>query len=340
MKSGSRLPRSIRPQKFMDSMVRLNNAHRVKHRNQAVCVTCKEGKQKMKIVFGPASIELAEKVAELTGCEKVSVAYKMFPDGESYIRLEGNVQDEHVAIVQTTCAPQDSRLMQLAFMTAAAKRNNARKVTAIVPYLAYARQDKIFLPGENVSIETVAHMLKTAGVDALITVNIHAETALSKFPFPAKNLSAIPLLAEYFKQKGYKKAFALAPDKGAMYIAKQAQAVLDGEAGYLEKQRDRYTGQIIQTGKDLNVKGKTVIIFDDIISTGGTIVGAAKILQEQGAAKVFAACVHPLLIGDAETRILNAGIEEIVGTDSIPSRNSKVTIAPLIAKALKALKSG
>ncbi|MEM3357080.1 MAG: ribose-phosphate pyrophosphokinase-like domain-containing protein, partial [Candidatus Bathyarchaeia archaeon] len=97
----------------------------------------------MKIVLGPASTALAEKVAELIGCEKVPVAYKAFPDGENYIRLEGDVQDEHVAIVQTTCAPQDSRLMQLAFMAAAAKRNNAQKVTAIVPYLAYARQDKI-----------------------------------------------------------------------------------------------------------------------------------------------------------------------------------------------------
>lgn len=296
----------------------------------------------MKIVLGPASTALAEKVAELTGCEKVPVAYKMFPDGESYIRLEGNVQDEHVAIVQTTCAPQDSRLMQLAFMAAAAKTNGARRVTAVVPYLAYARQDRLFLQGENISIKTIAHMLGEAGVDALITVNIHQEKAFEMFPkqWTKKNLTAIPLLAEYFVKLSYAKAFALAPDKGAMYIAQQAQQVLGGEAGHMEKQRDRYTGQTSQTIKGLNVKGKTVIIFDDIISTGGTIVGAAKILQEQGAAKVFAACVHPLLIGDAEKRILDAGVEEIVGTDSVPSRNSKVTLAPLIAKALKALKSG
>jgi len=294
----------------------------------------------MKIILGPASTALAEKIAELTGYEKVPVAYKRFPDGENYIRLEGNVQDEHVVVMQTTCAPQDNRLMQLAFMAAAAKRNKARKVTAVVPYLAYARQDKIFLAGENVSIETVAHMLKAAGVDALVTVNIHAESALSNFPFPAKNLSAIPLLAEYFVQKGMKKAFALAPDKGAMYIAQQAQSVLQGEAGHLEKQRDRYTGQTSQTGKGLNVKGQTVIIFDDIISTGGTIVGAAKILRELGAARIFTACVHPLLIGDAEKRILDAGVDEIVGTDSVPSHASKVSLAPLIAKALKALKSG
>lgn len=294
----------------------------------------------MKIILGPASTALGEKIAELTGYEKVPVAQRTFPDGESYVRLEGNVQNEHVVIVQTTSTAQDTRLMQLAFMADAAKRNGAQKVTATVPYLAYARQDKIFLQGEGISIETIAAMLKAAGVDALVTVNIHAENALKKFPFPAKTLSAIPLLAEHFVHKGYAKAFALSPDKGAMYIAEQAQAVLGGEAGHLDKQRDRRTGQTTQTGKDLDVKGKVVIIFDDIISTGGTIVGAAKILREQGAARIFTACVHPLLVGDAEKRILAAGVDEIVGTDSVPSSVSKVSLAPLIAKALKAQKSG
>jgi ribose-phosphate pyrophosphokinase len=291
----------------------------------------------MKIILGPASTALAEKIAELTGLEKIPVVHKVFPDGENYLRLEGNVQNEHVAIVQTTSYPQDNRLIQLAFMAAAAKTNNATKVTAVVPYLAYARQDRIFLQGENASTETVAAMLHAAGIDQLITVNIHAENVLKRFPFPAKTLTAIPLLAEHFVKRGFQKAFALAPDKGAMYIAEQAQQVLQGEAGNLEKQRDRHTGQTTQTGKHLNVKGKVVIIFDDIISTGGTIVGAAKILKEQGAEKIFAACVHGLLIGDAEKRILDAGVEEIVATDSVPSKNSKVTLAPLISQALKAL---
>lgn len=294
----------------------------------------------MKIIIGPASKELGEKTAELTNLEAVQVSLKTFPDGEVYIRLESSVNCEHVAIVQTTSPPQNDRLMQLAFLADAAKRNGAHNVTAVVPYLAYARQDKVFLPGEGISIETLARMLKGAGIDALVTMNIHSENALKKLPFPAINLSAIPLLAEYFVQKGFKKAFALAPDKGAMYIAEQAQEVLGGDAGHLEKQRDRYTGQTRQTGKGLKVKGQAVIIFDDIISTGGTIIGAAKILREMGAAKIFTACVHPLLIGDAENRILDAGVEEIVGTDSIPSNISKVSLAPLIANALKAQESG
>ncbi len=294
----------------------------------------------MKIILGPASSVLGEKLSELTGLEKIQVGQRTFPDGESYVRLLGDVKSEHVIIVQTTSAPQDTRIMQLAFMVNAAKRNGAKKITAVVPYLAYARQDKAFLPGENISIETISAMLHVAGIDTLITVNIHAEDTLSRFPFPSKNLSAIPYLAEYFVEKGYKGAFALAPDKGAMYIAKQAQKILGGDAGHLEKQRDRQTGQTYQKALNIDVKDKTVIIFDDIVSTGGTIVGAAKILRDLGAKQVFVACVHPLLIGDAERRMQNAGIIEIIGTDSVPSKTSKVTLAPLLAKEVQALKSG
>jgi ribose-phosphate pyrophosphokinase len=293
----------------------------------------------LKVISGPASKELAEAVSALTGYQNIPVASKVFPDGESYVRLEGSVQGEKVAIVQTTCPPaQDGRLIQLAFMADAAKRGGAVKVTAVVPYLAYARQDKTFLAGEGISVETIARMLRAAGIDELLTVNIHSEQALGQFPFPTKTVSAIPLLAQYFVQKGFKGAFALSPDKGAMYIAKQAQEVLGGDAGHLDKVRDRYTGQTKQTAEGLNVKGQTVIIFDDIISTGGTIVGAAKILREQGAEHVFCACVHGLLIGDAQKRILDAGVEEIVGTDSVPGGVSKVSLAPLLSQELRAQK--
>ena len=288
----------------------------------------------MKIVLGPASTQLGESIANLLSMEKVPVHFKAFPDGENYVRLEGSVQGEDAVIVQTTSPPQDSRLLQLALIADAAKRNGAGRVTAVVPYLSYARQDKVFLQGETVSIELVARMLKTAGVDRLITVNVHQEGILGRFPFPAKNVSAIPLLAEHFRRKGLEEAFALAPDEGAMHIVEEAKKVLGGECGYLDKRRDRYTGLISVEKKSLRVKGRPVVIFDDIISTGGTIVAAAKILKELGAGKVYAACAHALLIGDAEKRILEAGVEEVVGTDSVPSRVSKVSLAPLIAAEL------
>jgi len=290
----------------------------------------------MKIISGPASTALAEAVSAQSGIPIVPVVSKIFPDGESYVRLEGEVAGEKVAIIQTTCPPaQDGRLLQLAFLADCAKRAGATSVSAVVPYLAYARQDKIFLTGEGISIETLARMLKASGIDELLTVNIHSEPTLAQFAFRAKSLSAIGLIADYFVKKGHKHAYALAPDKGAMYIAQQAQAVLGGDAGHLSKTRDRHTGQTVQTAEGLKVTGQTVIILDDIISTGGTIVGAAKILKEQGAAHIFCGCVHGLLIGDAQKRILDAGVEEIIGTDSVPGATSKVSLAPLISQTLK-----
>ena len=287
----------------------------------------------MKVIVGPASILLAEQVAQTLGVESVPVAFKVFPDGENYVRLEGNVQNEEVAIIQTTSPPQDARLIQLAFIADAAKRNGAEKITAVVPYLAYARQDKVFLEGEPISADTVARMLNAAGVERLITVNFREEM-LSQFPFPAMNLSAIPLLAEYFLKRGHSEAFAVSPDKGAIRIAEEAQKTLGGECGYLEKTRDRYSGLVSMEAKTFDVKDKTVIIFDDIISSGGTIVAAAKILRELGPRHIYVACVHPLLIGQAEQLILRAGVEEIVGTDSVPSSVSKVSLAPIISREL------
>jgi ribose-phosphate pyrophosphokinase len=141
-------------------------------------------------------------------------------------------------------------------------------------------------------------------------------------------------LAEYFVKRGYAKAFALSPDEGAVHIAKEAGNILGGEYGYLEKSRNHYTGQVSMEKKTLDVKGKTVIIFDDIISTGGTIIAAAKILKELNPENIYVACVHPLLIGEAEKLIRQAGVDEIVGTDSVPSSVSKVSLAPVISKEL------
>ena len=291
----------------------------------------------MIVTPGPASQELGKKIAELLKTATITVHFKKFPDGESYIRLEGDAKGKDVAIIQTAGPPQDTNILQLCLMADAARSLGAKEVTAVTPYMAYARQDKQFLLGEAISVKTIARFLASSGVTRLITVNIHAEQVLANFNFATKNLSAIPLLAQHFKNKGYKGALALAPDKGAADYAKEAARILEGEHGWLHKERDCYTGQISTEKKELNVKGKIAIVFDDIISTGSTIVNAVKILKEQGARKVFATCAHPLLIGDAQNKIIQSGVEEIVGTDCIPSSVSKVSVAPLIAEALKTL---
>jgi len=292
----------------------------------------------MLIVPGPASLELGKKIAELLKAKVANIVFKRFPDGESYIRFEGELREEIVVVVQTTSPPQDMNLFQLFLMTDTARDMGAERVVAVVPYMAYSRQDTRFLHGEAFSIQTVAKLMKEAGVDQLITVNMR-QKVLERFPFPAQTVSAIPLLAEHFKNKGLEGAFALAPDEGAKEYAIAAARVLGGGYGWRHKERDRYTGAIIFREEEFDVKGKDAIVFDDIISTGSTTADTVKMLKTQGAKRVFSACVHPLLVGDAERKIMSNGAEEIVGTDCVPSVVSKVSVAPLLAKAIAGMEA-
>jgi ribose-phosphate pyrophosphokinase len=288
----------------------------------------------MIVVPGPASQSLGKKIAEKLNVQTVPVILKTFPDGEYALRFEGDLAGEEVVLVQTTGPPQNTNVMQLLLMLDTAKDLGAKKVTAVVPYLAFARQDKRFLGGEAVSAETVVKLIEACGVDSFVTVNIHSENTLKKFNVPTKNLSAITLLAEHFKSQGLDGAFSLSPDKGAVRLAEEADRVLCGGHGWLRKERDRYTGEIQVEEKSLNVKGRNVIVFDDIISTGGTTARAIEMLKSQGARKVYSACVHPLLIGEAITKIVDSGAEEIVGTDSLLNSVRTVSLAPLITEAL------
>jgi len=288
----------------------------------------------MIVVPGPAAQSLGQKVAEILNAKTVEVKLKLFPDGEYALRFEGDLKGEDVVIVQTTGPPQDTNVMQLLLMLDAAKDLGAKKVTAVVPYLAFARQDKRFLAGEAISGETLVKLIEACGTDEFITVNIHAENTLKKFSIPTQNLSAITTLVQHFKERGLDGAFALSPDKGAIEIAEEAAKVLGGGCGWLKKERDRYTGEIQVEEKSLDVKGRDVIVFDDIISTGGTIARAVKMLKSQGAKRVYTACVHALLIGEAKNKIAASGAEEIVGTDSLPTSVRTVSLAQLIAEAL------
>ncbi len=288
----------------------------------------------MIIVPGPASQELGRKIAELLKQKIVPIEFKRFPDGESYIRFDGEVENEDMIIVQTTSPPQNENLVQLLLMADTAKELKAKTITVVVPYFAYARQDQRFRPGEVFSVKTIVTLLQTCGVSKILTVNSHNPAILKTLQVPIKDLSAIPLLAEHFKNKGFNRAFSLALGKKGLATAVEADKVLEGGYGYISTQRDRITGKVTIEEKPLPVKGRDVIVFDDIISSGGTMVKAVAWAREQGARTVHAACVHPLLIGDAENKIFQSGADSIVGTDSVPSHISVVSVAPLIAEAL------
>jgi len=290
----------------------------------------------VKIIPGPASRELGEKLANELHAEIVPVFLKTFPDGESYIRFEKqNLKGEDAVIVQTTSPPQDQRLLQLMLMADNAKDLEARSITAIVPYFAYSRQDKRFIPGEAFSIKTIIKLLEDCGVTKIISLNAHNPAVLKNFNVPVLDLSAIPLLAEYFKtQKLVQNPLSLSMGKKALSVAQEADNILQGGYDYVASKRDIVTGNVTLEDKPLPVKNRDVIIFDDIISSGGTMAKAVKLVKDKGARKVYAACVHPILMGDSYKRIIENGAEEIVGTDAVPSPVSKVSIAPLLRRVL------
>jgi ribose-phosphate pyrophosphokinase len=295
----------------------------------------------MFIVPGPASIELGERVASLLGLKPKPVDHRIFPDGESYIRLTSNVRDDTVVIVQTTAPDQDRRLIQLIMMTSTAKELGAERVICVVPYLAYSRQDKRFLEGEAFSLDVIVGMLEDAGADDLLVVDAHNEDSLreiqSMHGIKIHNLSAVPILAQGVKDMGYGGAFSLSPDKGGIHLAKAADKILGGGYSFFEKRRDRKTGEIEMLVKDLEIKGKKAVVFDDIISSGGTMARALRGLKDQGTELVAAACTHALFMEGAEKRIEKAGADLIVISDTVTTSVEGIcfTVAPLIAEKIR-----
>jgi len=287
------------------------------------------------VVPGPASVELGREIAAQLRAGVVPVEFKRFPDGESYIRFDGKVEGEEVVIVQTTGPPQNENLIQLLLMADNAKDMGAKSITAVVPYFAYARQDSRFRLGEALSIKTIVTLLKTCGVSRIVTVNSHNPAILKTLPVTIEDLSAITLLAQHFKKQGFKNAFSLSLGKKGLDTAVEASKVLEGEYGFIPTQRNRITGNVTIEKKSLPLEGKDVVIFDDIISSGGTMMKAVAWVKEQGAKRVYVACVHPLLTGDVKEKILKSGADGVVGTDTVTSSISVVSIASLIAQALK-----
>lgn len=289
----------------------------------------------MLVIPGPSSTDLGGRVANMLGARKVGVEYKNFPDGESYLRVMDKVKGEEVILIHTTYPQPDKRVLELFLLIDTLKDLGASSVRVVVPYMAYARQDSRFRDGEAISINAIFKLIERAGADEFLTVDIHKEFSLGTFRIPAKNIRAAEIIAEYLKETDLVMPYVLAPDKGALGIAKIIGERLGAEYGNFEKTRDRVTGAITVRGERVEAKGRDVVIADDLISTGGTVANACRILKGEGARRVLAVCTHPLLVGGALTKMKEAGVDEIIGTDTVESEVSRITVAPLIVKELK-----
>jgi len=291
----------------------------------------------MFVVATSFSNGIAAKLAEKLGARLVRAEEKSFPDGESYLRIPEKLGGTTL-IVHSLYAPQDVAYMKLLMAVDAAKGAGADRVVVAIPYVAYARQDKRFLEGEPITVSIVLRGLETAGADALVTVDIHQPRSLDEWlSIPHVNVLPVKELADYFRVK-LGQGVVLAPDKGALHRAEEAAKVLGLSYDYLEKTRDRVTGEVAISPKEIDVSGKNVLIIDDIISTGGTIALAARSMLKMGAANVYVACTHALLVKGALDRIYHEGVKEAAATDSVPSPISKVSVAEAILRGLQQIK--
>ena len=281
----------------------------------------------MKIICGPASQLLAGRVSELTGDDLLLSEYKRFPDGEQYIRILDSFEGETVTIIQSTV--NDSDLVSLLQLIDAC--SDAYKINVVIPYMGYARQDKQFRKGESISARAVARTIKA---DNVLTINIHDKSILDYFDANAVNLDATPVIGKYIKNLRLKDPLIIAPDDGAIGLAKNASKDLGLDYDFLEK--TRLSGDTVSIKpKHLEVKGRDVIIIDDIISTGGTIAETILLLRSHGAHEVFTACVHPVLSSNAVMKLFRAGVKSIIATDTIDKGVSVVSVAPVIGEAMK-----
>ncbi|MBE0516918.1 MAG: ribose-phosphate diphosphokinase [Methanophagales archaeon] len=284
----------------------------------------------MKIIPGISSQILATRIAAELGGEACLCEFKKFPDGELYTRVVDGIKDEEIIIVQSLMA--DTGLISLLQLIDAVEE--AHKTSVVIPYLGYARQDKRFKPGEAISSRAIARGISFAGiVDKIYVVNVHNRAVLEYFDVEAKNLDAAPLIGEYIAKKGIVQPVIIGPDEGARELAKAVAAPHGYAYDVLEKKRISGDEVVIKP-KELSVEGKNVVIVDDIISTGGTIAEAASMIKVREANEIYVACIHGLFVQNAPLRILNAGVKEIIATDTIESVFSEISVAKMVAEEL------
>jgi ribose-phosphate pyrophosphokinase len=299
---------------------------------------------KLKIFTGNANPKLARDICSQLGVKLAVAPVKTFADGEIYLQIQENVRGADVFVVQSTCTPVDHHLMELLFMIDALKRASADRITAVLPYYGYARQDRKDKPRVPISAKLVASLIERAGADRVLALDLHAAPIQGFFDVPVDHLFATPVMIDYFKADMPTDLTVVSPDAGGVERARAFGKRLNAPLAIIDKRReDVNVAEVMHIIGD--VGGRNCLIVDDIIDTAGTLVKTAEALIASGAVSVSACATHAVLSGDAHRRIAASQLREVVVTDSIPlkeearncGRIKTLSVAPLLAQAIQAI---
>nr|WP_315113815.1 ribose-phosphate pyrophosphokinase [uncultured Campylobacter sp.] len=292
-----------------------------------------------KIFSGTANPEFAKKISKYLSLPLSECAIKTFSDGEISVQIGESVRGKDVFVIQPTCAPTNSNLMELLILTDALKRSSASSITAVVPYFGYARQDRKAAPRVPISAKLVANMMQTAGIDRVVTMDLHAGQIQGFFDVPVDNLYGSLIFLDYLKEKNLKNPIIASPDVGGVARARSFAKKLSLDLVIVDKRREEANkSEVMNIIGD--VAGKDVILIDDMIDTAGTIVKAAGAFKEQGAKSVSAFCTHAVLSGPAYERIESGALDGLVVTDTIPLKQESdrikvISVAPLFGEVIR-----
>ena len=286
------------------------------------------------VIGNPTSKNLARKIAKKLQAKYLKVTLKVFADGESKLTISGRVNKGTIIVVSSMGPPVDSNLIRTLSLISKS-REMSSNVIAVVPYMGYAKQDKEFLKGEIVTISVIAKLFKAVGATRLIVVDFHSPNALSFFKLPTKNISTVSLFTEYFKNYKLKNPLVISPDMFWKSNAEKFAKHINTTAVAINKQRNRKTGKlVIKPPFPKFSKGQDIILFDDMVSTGGTILKTIQFLKKENFRKMYVVCTHPVFVGDAERKIKKAGVTKIIGTNSIEGKFSKMDLSGIVSKAI------
>lgn len=287
------------------------------------------------VIGNPTSKNLARKIAKKLQAKYLKTTLKVFADGESKLTISGHVSKGTIVVVSSMGPPVDSNLVQTLSLISKS-REMSPNVIVVVPYMGYAKQDKEFLKGEIITISVIAKLFKAAGATRLIVVDFHSPNALRFFKLPTRNISAVPLFAKYFKKYKLKNPLVISPDMFWKFNAEKFAKYINTTAVAINKQRNRKTGRlIIKPPFPKFSKGQDVIFFDDMVSTGGSILKIIEFFKKENFGKMHVVCTHPVFVGDAEKKIKKAGVAKIIGTNSIEGKFAKIDLSDIISKAIR-----